>query len=59
MKSLTVKLLKSKRKTNQQNENSLDNLASHYHITSIYQYENMCSFIFETMLQVLLLLVKV
>ena len=42
MKSLSVKLLKSKRKTNQQNENSLDNLASHYHITSIYQFENTC-----------------
>ena len=64
MKSSTLKLHKSQRKTNYtwQNENSIDSLASNYHITSIHStfvFMNKCSFIFETMPQVLLLLEKV
>ena len=60
MKSSTVKLCKSLRKTNYiyQNENSLDSLASNLSLVFI-NINNLCSFIFETMPQVSLLLVKV
>ena len=60
MKSSNVKLRKSLRKTNYtyQNENSLDSLASNLSLVFI-NINNLCSFIFETMPQVSLLLVKV